>query len=178
MSEYKDYVSVDEIAKDFAIRRHKEVNHFYDALHSYDFHLQMAVDVALEFIQLIPIEDRCDVIGGCWTHDLIEDCRITYNNVKKEINETVAEYSYALANEKGKTRKERANEKYYNGIKAYKHATFIKLCDRVANVKFSIQTNSSMFNVYKNEFEYFESQLNDGRFAELWDHLRNLLTTK
>ena len=71
MPEYREYLSVDEIAKDYAIRRHAEVNHRYDAIHTYAFHLVMVVDVAKKYINLIPKKDRADVLGGCWTHDII-----------------------------------------------------------------------------------------------------------
>jgi len=175
MPEYREFLSVDEIAKDYAIRRHREVNHHYNALYPYAYHLQMTVDTAIEFIHLIPEIDRSDVIGGCWCHDIIEDARETYNNVKDETNKTIAEYSYVCCNEKGKTRKERANKTYYDGIKAYKHCTFIKLCDRIANVTFSVTEKSSMINMYRDEHEFFSKNLRDGRFEEMWEHLDKLL---
>lgn len=175
MPEYREFLSIEEIAKDYAIRRHREVNHHYNALYPYAFHLQMTVEIANKFIHLIPEEDRPDVIGGCWVHDIIEDARETYNNVKQVTNETIAEYAYALCNEKGKTRKERANEKYYQGIIRYKHALFIKLCDRIANVTFSLNERSSMINMYKKEYDDFHGSLYDGRFQEMWDYLENIL---
>jgi len=175
MPEYREFLSVEEIAKDYAIRRHREVNHHYNALYPYAFHLQMTVEAAEKFIDLIPEEDRSDVIGGCWVHDIIEDARETYNNVKHATNETIAEYAYALCNEKGKTRKERANEKYYQGILNYKHALFIKLCDRIANVTFSVNEKSSMINMYRKEYDDFYANLYDGRFREMWDYLEKLL---
>lgn len=175
MPEYREYLSIDEVAKDYAIRRHREVNHHYDAVHSYAYHLQMTVDVANRFIYLIPEADRADVLGGCWVHDIIEDARETYNNVKKATNKVIAEYAYACTNEKGRNRKERANKKYYDGIKTYKHATFIKLCDRIANVTFSIENKSSMSAMYAKEFEDFYDNLYDGRYQDMWDHLKELL---
>lgn len=175
MPEYREYLSMDEVAKDYAIRRHREVNHNYDALHNYAFHLQMTVDVAKKFIHLIPSEEREDVIGGCWTHDIIEDARETYNNVKKATNKVIAEYAYRCTNEKGRTRKERANDKYYAEIKEYKHTTFIKLCDRIANVSFAKENGSSMLDMYEKEFNNFYEKLYDGRYDEMWDHLKNLL---
>jgi len=175
MPEYREFLSIEEIAKDYAIRRHREVNHHYNALYPYAFHLQMTVEIAQKFIDLIPPGDRADVIGGCWVHDLIEDARETYNNVKQVTNETIAEYSYALCNEKGKTRKERANQKYYQGILEYKHASFIKLCDRIANVSFSVNEKSSMINMYRNEYDDFHNYLYDGRWDPMWEYLEKLL---
>lgn len=65
MPEYKKFLSIEEISKDYAIKRHREVNHHYNALYTYAFHLQMTVEVAYKFIHLIPEEDQPDVIGGC-----------------------------------------------------------------------------------------------------------------
>ena len=174
MPEYKEFLSIDEIAKDYAIRRHRAVNHYYDSTHEYSFHLEMTINVAKRFIHLIPELDRKEVLGGCWVHDVIEDTRESFNNVKKETNKTIAEYAFACTNEKGKTRKERANKKYYDGIKCYKHASFIKLCDRIANVQFSKSISSSMFEMYKKEFEDFYTNLYDGRWEEMWDYLKEL----
>lgn len=175
MPEYREYLSIDEVAKDYAIRRHREVNHNYDATHNYAFHLTMVADIAKQYLYLIPEEDRKDVLGGCWCHDIIEDARETYNNVKKATNKVIAEYAFRCTNEKGRTRPERANDKYYEGIREYKHTTFIKLCDRLANVTFSKQTSSSMFYVYKEEYDHFSQQLYDGRFIEMWEELKELL---
>jgi len=176
MPEYREFLSIDEVAKDYAIRRHREVNHNYDSIHNYAFHLTMVVDVAKKYINLIPESDQADVLGGCWTHDIIEDARETYNNVMKATNQVIAEYAYRCTNEKGRTRKERANDKYYQGIKEYKHCTFIKLCDRIANVSFAKENGSSMLDMYRKEFDYFYNQLYTGRYQEMWDHLKELLS--
>lgn len=63
----------------------------------------------------------------------------------------VADVIYALTNEKGKNRSERANDKYYDGIKKYSGYIFVKLCDRIANVQYSKLTKSRMFEMYKTE---------------------------
>lgn len=174
MPEYREFLSIDEVAKDYAIRRHAEVNHRYDAIHTYAFHLTMVNDIANMFIHLILEECRADVKGGCWVHDIIEDARETFNNVKRATNEVIAEYAYRCTNEKGRTRKDRANKKYYEGIKTYKYCTFIKLCDRIANVTFAVNNKSSMLDMYKKEYESFQV-LRDGRFEEMWYHLDKLL---
>lgn len=175
MPEYREYLAIDEVAKDYAIRRHAEVNHRYDAIHTYAFHLTMVAEVADKFIHLIPEEARADVKGGCWVHDIIEDARETYNNVKKATNEIIAEYAYRCTNEKGRTRKDRANEKYYECIRTYKYTTFIKLCDRIANVSFAKESKSSMLDMYCKEYKNFKNQLYDRRFKEMWDYLEKLL---
>lgn len=163
-----------EKAKKYAIDLHRNVNQKYGD-YSYEYHLQMVVNIANDFSWMIPTKDLDDVIAGCWVHDVLEDVHsITYNNIKKELNETIAEYAFALTNEKGRSRKERANDKYYLGIKNYKHAAFIKLCDRIANVRFSKENNEKMFKMYKEEQDSFAEALCDGRFDGLWTMLKLL----
>ncbi len=118
-------MSILEKTKAYAIRKHKAVNQKYDKF-DYDFHLNMVYEIAQKFIHLVDSDERENVLAGCWVHDIIEDARETYNDVRKETNETIAELAYALTNEKGRNRTERANNKYYQGIRDTKNASFIK----------------------------------------------------
>ena len=165
---------IEENAKNFGINCHQSTNHFYDDF-PYEFHLNMVVETAKKFIHLIPEQEREIVIAGCWVHDTIEDTRVTYNDLKSALGEEIAEIAYALTNEKGKTRKERANEKYYQGIRDTKHAAFIKICDRIANVEYSKSENSSMYEKYKEEFKDFEYWLYCDEYHEMFDYLYALL---
>lgn len=161
-------------AEIYANRMHAAANHDYD-IYPYRYHLKMAVDVAGLFLHLIPKKDQDTVISGCWVHDVIEDARATYNDVLNHTNKIVAEYAYAVTNDKGRNRAERANPGYYYGIRIFKHASFIKLCDRIANVSYGKKHKSGMFNMYKKEQENFRKELYDGRWDEMWKYLENLL---
>ena len=76
---------------------------------------------------------------GAYYHDSIEDARLTYNDViriaKRWMDDEQAliatEIVYALTNDKGRTRAERAGEKYYQGIRETAFAPFVKLSDRL-----------------------------------------------
>jgi (p)ppGpp synthase/HD superfamily hydrolase len=171
---YKISFSMTKKARQYAVKCHKETNHKYDG-REYFVHLQMVVDVANQFIHLIPEYDREPVLSACWIHDVMEDCRQTYNDVKKEIGEQVAEIGYALTNEKGKTRKERANDKYYKGIRKTPFATFVKLCDRIANVRYSKEKKSKMMEAYFNENPDFVDKLYCDEYSEMFDYLNNLV---
>lgn len=152
--------------KILAIDSHRNVNHKYDKL-PYDFHLQMVVDFAKKYIYLVEEKERDNVLGACWLHDTIEDCRLTYNDILQSTNERVAELVYALTTEKGKNRAERANKKYYDDINKTAYAVFIKLCDRLANVDYSKKTGSSMFEKYKQEHEHFCNSLNCSPYFDM-----------
>jgi (p)ppGpp synthase/HD superfamily hydrolase len=95
---------------------------------------------------------------------LIEDCRVSYNDVKQHLGEEAADIVYAVTNEKGKTRKERANTAYYQGIRETPGAIFVKLCDRIANVQYARMTTSRMFEMYKKENPHFTQML--GRYTD------------
>lgn len=164
-----------EITKAYAIKCHTETNHLYDDK-PYEVHLQMVINAAEQFIHLIPEEARLEVLSGCWVHDCIEDCRQTYNDVKKATSVAVAELAYALTNEKGKNRDERANDKYYNDMKATPYAVFIKYCDRIANATYAQQQQSRMFGVYQRENDAFINKIHQPAYDEMATYLKGLFT--
>ena len=70
------------------------------------------------------------------------------------------EIVYALTNDKGRTRAERAGENYYKGIRETPYAPFVKLCDRLANVTYTCSIDSGkdgnkMREIYKSEMAHF-----------------------
>lgn len=163
--------------EDFAVDAHEKTNHKYDGK-PYYIHLEQVVSNAFQYIHLVNKSDREDVINACWMHDTIEDCRLTYNDVKVIAGKEVANIVYAVTNEKGKNRKERANEKYYQGIRNNTWATFVKLCDRLANVKYSKDNKNSMFDLYKKENEHFLLSLQPSdKYKEMVSELCTLLET-
>lgn len=166
---------IDIKACNWARQKHDETNHLYDGK-KYEIHLWAVVDIAKMFIHYIPIEKRETVLAACWLHDTIEDCRVTYNDVKAEFGEEVAEIVYALTNEKGRTRRDRANFIYYKGICETPFAAFVKMCDRIANIKYSIDSGSSMLNKYKAEHAGFSAALNtSATYPSMWGYMESLL---
>lgn len=163
-----------QAAQHYATRVHAETNHFYDGK-PYAFHLSMVVARAVDFIDLLAEAERPIALAGAWVHDTIEDARQTYNDVKTATNEAVAEVAFALTNEKGRTRKERANARYYAGIRASEVATFVKICDRLANAGHSAATQSTMLAVYRREQAHFRAALFSERFAPMWAALEAIL---
>lgn len=158
-------------AREYATLQHFKTNHKYDG-QPYDVHLQMVYDFACKYIHLLPGNKTIsEVLAACWVHDVIEDCRQTYNDVKKVLGERVADIAYALTNEKGKTRKERANNKYYGGIRNTPFAAYVKICDRLANATYSKQSDSKMIGAYRKENEDFKKQLWSLAYQEMFDDL-------
>jgi (p)ppGpp synthase/HD superfamily hydrolase len=89
-------------AKEYAIREHVSTNHKYDN-HCYSKHLEDVFYVGLKFIHIMPLKEHENLLSALWLHDTIEDCRVTYNDLTKYFNITIADLVYAVSNEKGKT---------------------------------------------------------------------------
>ena len=188
----------------WCIAQHVNTNHMYDTYLPYEFHLRMVAAIGKKFAHLLNDDEKIDSITGkweydrgvdstvtlreacllaCWGHDLIEDTRTSYNDVKSALNSNAAEIIYAVTNEKGKNRKERANNKYYEGIRNTPGAVFVKLCDRIANVQYGKMTGSRQVEMYEKENENFIYQLGyrSGQvveYAEMYEYLRDLFKNK
>lgn len=109
-------------------------------------------------------------------HDLIEDARKTYNDVRDVFGSFVADLIYSCTEEKGKDRKERHSDKFFEELSKERWGVFIKLCDIKANILFSILTNSSMYKKYQSEFNHLYSKLyKEGEFDIIWKDIENLL---
>lgn len=147
-----------------AAQVHADVNQHYDE-HPYFYHLNK---VACHVIEYLPDiiereEDILPVLFGAYFHDSIEDARLTYNDVRKiaekYMNKEQAflatEIVYALTNEKGRNRHERANDKYYAGIRDIPYAPLVKACDRLSNYEFAKETKSRMVKMYESEMDEF-----------------------
>lgn len=159
-----------EAIRQSAHELHQSVNQTYGDNLPYGFHLDMVAQGISNFGYLVcrSEEDVLPLFFGGYYHDSIEDARQSYNDVMRtgrgflteEQAFTATEIVYALTNDKGRTRAERAGEKYYKGIRETPYAPFVKLCDRLANVTYSCTMsdngiNSHMREVYKGEMHHF-----------------------
>ncbi|MBR2776041.1 MAG: HD domain-containing protein [Prevotella sp.] len=171
--EYQNYLQqydaqINEIRQQ-AHDLHQSVNQTYGDNLPYGFHLDMVAEGVRDYGHLI-CASEADVLPlffGAYFHDCIEDARQSYHDVlgraKKLFDDDhalmAAEIVYALTNDKGRTRAERAGERYYEGIRTTPYAPFVKLCDRLANVTYSCSIDGGKFDrmreVYKNEMGEF-----------------------
>ncbi len=167
-------------AAEHAIAAHKNTNHYYDEYLPYEFHLRMVVHNAEKFIYLVPKEGQQEVIDACWLHDVIEDARENYNSVKEISNACTAEIVRACTNyTRGRNRKERMPDEVYRDIREVPFATFVKLCDRIANVQYSKMTGSKMFEMYKKEHTNFLEKLHkEEELDDMWNYLHEIFDSK
>ena len=177
-----------------AFRIHDDVNQKYDHVLPYGFHLKMTVSYVSRYGYLVA-ETEADILilyASAFLHDTIEDARMTYNDVVKFLKEfkgggfvlpegvrqhledQVPEIVYALTNEKGRNRGERANDLYYQGIRQTKFASFIKICDRLANIQFTMMFvfANRMLDVYRREYPEFIRSISEGAVTQVPDAMK------
>ncbi len=154
---------------DSAARLHESVNQHYDHIHPYSVHLGMVADTVRQYGHEVcaSAADVVPMMFGAYYHDSMEDARLTYNDVMRTARQfmydeqalVATEIVYALTNDKGRTRAERAGERYYAGIRQTPYAPLVKLCDRYANSSYSVhhsnEANAHMRNVYLQELPHF-----------------------
>jgi hypothetical protein len=155
----------------FAIEQHHKVNQLYDNL-PYSVHLIDVNKFVDKFKYLLTDEEYKTAKCVAWCHDILEDTNITYNELCKQTSKEIAENVYLLTNNKGRNRKERANEDYYNGIKTSKIAIYVKLCDRISNTVYSIYKGDNKR--YDSELPLFKSHLFDSFFIDMWNFLEQI----
>lgn len=167
-----------------------DCNQKYDKTLPYSFHLMAVLAQVDRHIGCIKVPNFCDgelqydyqfrlhekLRRAAAGHDLIEDARMTFNDVKDLLGEEIADIIYACTEEKGKNRFERHSQKFFDELKVNRLAVFIKLCDIMANVLYSMLKNSSMYEKYKEEFPNLKQQLYvPGEYDKLWEDLEKLL---
>ena len=171
MEKYADKI---EDIRQSAHELHRSVNQTYGDDLPYGYHLDMVVNGIRDFGHLVCAceNDVLPLFFGGYYHDSIEDARLTYNDVMRQATQVMSteqammatEIVSALTNDKGRTRAERAGEKYYQGIRETPYAPFVKLCDRLANITYSCtgegNKGTRMREVYKGEMPHFLPAIN------------------
>lgn len=164
---------IETTAKEFALKAHQGQTY---GTRDYSFHLEAVVAIAKEF------KLNENIIAGCWLHDTIEDCKVTYQDIKELCGEEVAEMVYCVTDELGRNRKER-KLKTYPKIKSNPDALCVKLCDRIANMQQSfLDKNDKTSSQYLEEHQEFKNQLfsNDSSktILLLWKRLEDLVSNE
>lgn len=159
-----------------AWKLHQEVNQTYGGELPYGYHLSMVADNVLKYghVVIVSEDDILPVVFGAYYHDSIEDARQTYNDVMRKAQSMMSdsqalmatEIVYALTNDKGRNRSERAGEHYYQGIRSTPYAPMVKLADRLANMTCSARGkdpgNIRMRAVYRSEWPHFLQAITTG----------------
>lgn len=177
MINYNDFdFSVDLFKKSFDLASELHKNQKYDG-QPYTVHL---LDVCRVLKRHGFTEKDPEMIAAI-LHDALEDCAISYNDIKKLFGEEVADIVYDVTDELGKNRKER-HEKTFPKTRENPKAVTVKLADRIANLKKSFDTGGGMLKKYLQEYPEFRDALyvddvKYNRDKTLWKELDSAFNT-
>lgn len=156
----------------------------------YVFHLDLVAKEAFKYKHLIDKTLVNDVLKAVYGHDTLEDCPMSPNDVidivgsdnivplyGKGLSATII---YMVTDEKGWDRNERSERTYPNMVRL-DEAVFVKICDRLANTRFSKieyekNNKNTMYKKYCNELDYFFKCLyvENSPYSEMWKELFEL----
>jgi (p)ppGpp synthase/HD superfamily hydrolase len=153
----------------------------------YSFHLYAVEAQAQKFKHIImgsePISTITDikfdmVAKGCIGHDLIDDARLCYSDIKRMTGKHVADIIYLCSDMRGKSRSERHSDEFFKELAKNERAVFVKLCDVIANSLFGVTTNSDMVNTLKSEYSKFKELCYYPQHEEMWEYLASIYQLK
>lgn len=158
----------------YALLMHHSIRQTYDGK-PYFYHVKQVALNVCKYKHLLKDSQLEQAYVGALLHDAIEDCNLTYNDIKKDWGLVIADIVYACTELKGKNRKERHGQEYFDTLKVSYLGTFVKVCDILANVEQSIKTGNSMLKAYKKEWPKVEDELYTEEFDELFTDVKMLL---
>lgn len=162
---------------EFATKAHSA--QMYDQ-YPYQHHLVCVFNVLKEVGYSENVPEHIDILTAGIGHDLLEDSATSYSDVKRLFNESVAEIIFCMTDEMGRNRKEK-KEKTYPKIRSNPTSIIVKLADRIANIRHSIENSkdSDFLKMYKKEYPQFRWQLFvPGHAIKLWTILDELMEWK
>ncbi len=132
--------------------------------------------------------EHLEILVSSFLHDCLEDCAVSYSDLKKEFGEETAENVFCMTDELGRNRKEK-KEKTYPKIRSNPDSIVIKLADRISNVRNSIAqfreenwkegNKNSFLEMYRKEYKLFRWNLYvEGHAQNLWTTLDGLMEFK
>lgn len=155
-----------KFARAYAIQAHGDQKYGVDKPYSY--HLDAVYDISRHyFSSLLKEYQDDDIFIIAYLHDILEDTDVTYTDLENVFRtSSIAMAVYALTDEPGKNRKIRKLNTWHK-IRANYRATYIKLCDRLANT-----LEPGKIDMYRKEFPVFQAALYvPGQFTKLWEDL-------
>jgi (p)ppGpp synthase/HD superfamily hydrolase len=159
----------------FALKTHHSVRQSYNDKYPYYFHLKMVVDFCIKFGNNLSAQDKRIVFLGCLFHDIIEDCRLTYNDVKLLYGADVADVVFLCTDLRGKNRAERHGPEFIKGLQSSRLATYVKICDVCANMTMGKITGSRMLSLYQKDYQKTKNDLNIDEFNHIFKYIEDNL---
>lgn len=139
----------------------------------YDEHLSKVAEVAKEFSThytdkfFNPETVELVALG----HDLVEDTSVTLQFIGDNFGSEVMDAIWRLTDCEGYSNRKERKKATYPKILESELATFIKLCDRLANIR-----RRGKVDMYRKEHPEFRQNLYvEGHFENLWEAIREEL---
>jgi (p)ppGpp synthase/HD superfamily hydrolase len=160
-------------ARAFAIDAHKDTR--YGDL-PYEYHLKQVAD-------LCSPTDSMELMSAAWLHDVVEDTKVTLHDIREIFGGKVAQLVDCVTDGDGDNRKERKALMYLKLSTGPVAARKLKLADRVANMRASIE-NPKRAAMYAGEFQEFirvagVDEVNNNLIVQaMWLHLDYLKTVE
>lgn len=138
---------------DFAEKAYADANCEYDGK-SYMTHINMVADVFVKRSTIFNnVEDGIDTQAAIYCHDLIEDAKLSYNNIMEASSKSVADIVLAVTDVNESNRLLRHLATMPRTVKDHR-AIILKMCDIYANASYSRDHKSSMYEKYIEEYYY------------------------
>jgi (p)ppGpp synthase/HD superfamily hydrolase len=139
--------------REFADKAYNAAACSYDTK-PYITHCDMVHTEVLRFSDVfLNEEDLHNVLCASYTHDCIEDARLTYSDILSKTNKDIADITLAVTDVPAENRLLRHLLTMPKTIRDYR-AIILKLADIAANAKYSRDTKSSMYRKYCREYQY------------------------
>jgi (p)ppGpp synthase/HD superfamily hydrolase len=148
---------------DLSNKKYGDFNYIVHLIHVLDQTVKYGSYLVQNEEQLIAI-----CVAACF-HDVIEDTPYSLEELRtyltdkqfgENVTNMVCEIVDALTT-RGTTRKERHSPAYYERIRSVWGASFVKMSDRLANVKMSYLFNRSLLKMYQKEADIFKINDNE-----------------
>lgn len=131
-------------ARAFAIDAHRDTK--YGDL-AYDYHLKQVADLC------VPTTSE-ELMSSAWLHDVVEDTKVTLHDIREMFGGKVARIVDCVTDGDGDNRWMRKQAMYKKLAAGPVEARRLKLADRVANMRASIE-NPKRAAMYAREFPEF-----------------------
>lgn len=140
----------------------------------YIYHILNVKDICDKYINLYnwSVYDKYVIETSVMCHDLLEDTDTTKDELIELFGKDVYKIVFNVTGI-GDNRKER-NQDAYNKIPTDDRSIFVKLCDRISNMKESM-TNHRKMEKYKREYPIFKDNIFNGKFIEMWGELEHII---
>lgn len=170
--------------REFTNKLYNNANCKYDG-NSYINHIDMVISCINQHKNIfIENNDYINTIFAGLYHDVIEDAKISYNDIVEFANSDVADITLAVTDVPEKNRLLRHLSTMNKTVKDHR-AIILKMCDIHANASYSKQVGSTMYQKYVEEYYYrrpifkkalkwYEHKLNTEQVNYLWDELDNI----